>query len=90
MQANVTNGMNKLPEGLNKISTLLGLSTDEVRAWEYFKEIQNSFKDYNFGVLKKEELIDKLMDISYQCADKKIFYFCTAIDKAVAQIKLCY
>lgn len=80
----------KLPEGLTGIAEIMEMNKEEVQAWEFFKEVRQLFKDYNFKVLTKDSLIAKLYDISCKCANKQIYHYSTGIDNAVLAIKTCY
>lgn len=80
----------KLPEGLTNISKMMGMQKEEVRAWPYYNQLTNLFKDYNLGAITKTRLIDKLMDISAKCIEDDICYFSLGIEQAVNCIKFCY
>lgn len=80
----------KLPEGLTGIAGIMEMKKEEIQAWEFYKEVRQLFKDYNFQVLNKERLISKLTDISLQCANKQIYHYSTGIDNAVSAIRACY
>lgn len=80
----------KLPEGLTGIAEMMEMEKEEIRAWEFYKEVRNLFKDYNFKVLDKEKLTSKMLAISEQCANKAIYHYCQGIDNAICAIKACY
>ena len=80
----------KLPQGLTGISNLMELDKSEVRAWPYYKEVATLFKDYNFGVLKKEKLLEELSQISLKCRNDDTWYFAMALERLTKKVKLCY
>lgn len=75
----------KLPTGKEEISKMMGLIPEELSACPHFKKIRENFKDYNFGVLKKNELIDNLKNLT-----KQDDYFYDGIHNAITLIKACY
>lgn len=75
----------KLPIGINEISKMMGVSNEELRVFPHFKTVRESFKDYNFGVLSKKALIDKLLDIK-----TKDDYYLDSINNAISVIEACY
>lgn len=80
----------KLPEGLTGIAQMMEMDKEEVRSWEFYNEVRDLFKDYNFRVLNKETLIAKLYDISVKCANKQIFHYSTGIDNIISAIRMLY
>ena len=52
----------KLPEGLSGIAEIMEMDKEEIRVWEFYKEVRSLFKDYNFNVLNKEKLTSKQHD----------------------------
>lgn len=80
----------KLPQGLTGISKLMGMQNEEVRACPYYKELVNLFKDYNYGVLHKESLIQRLKDISNKCNKEGIEYFAEGVNNASTAIAVLY
>ena len=80
----------RLPEGLSGIAKLMELDKAELRAWPYYKEVVNLFKDYNFGVLKKEKLIEKLSEISAKSRNDGGCYFAMAVETLEGKVKVCY
>ena len=80
----------KLPEGLTGIADIMEMQKEEIREWEFYKEVRDLFKDFNFKVLSKDNLINKLLLISEKCANKTIYHYSEGIDNAIATIKACY
>ena len=80
----------RLPEGITGIANLMGMSREEVRAWPYYTEVRGLFKDYNLRALKRENLIEKLYDVSLRCANSGIYHYSTGIEKAIASIRTFY
>ena len=78
----------KLPVGIKGISKMMKMMPEEVRLCPYFEKIRNSFKDFNYGVLSKDKLIENLsvMDDS----DGKYSIFNEGIANAIDIIKACY
>lgn len=80
----------KAPIGVSGIARLMKMDEAEVREWPYFNEMCEALKDYNLGVLTKQNLITQLNDISIKCANDQIYHYSTGIDNAVKSIQLSY
>lgn len=80
----------KIPVGVTAISNLMEMKPSEIKFWDKFQEVRNLLKDYNYGVLSKDSLIDKLYDVSVRCANDKIYHYSTGIDNLISSIKLSY
>lgn len=80
----------KLPEGSTGIANLMGMQKEEVKAWPHYGEVRSLFKDYNLDFLSKEDLVNKLIEVSAKCAEAGIHYFSTGVDKAIRAIQICY
>lgn len=82
--------LSKVPVGAKNISKMMNLTESEVQFWDSFEEVKSIINDYNFDVIKKETLIDRLLQISLKNANKNLFFYCTGIDRLIEKIKLCY
>lgn len=75
----------KLPIGISEISKMMGVSKEELRVFPHFATVRESFKDYNFGVLSKKALINKLSTI--KPSDD---YYLNSINNVISVIEACY
>ena len=82
--------LSKVPVGAKKISKMMNLNESEVQFWDSFEEVKNLITDYNFDVISKNTLIEKLLQISLKNANKNLYFYCTGIDRMIEKIKLCY
>lgn len=87
----------KLPIGVKGIAEIMEMEESEVRAWPFFDQMRETFKDYNFGMLTKDAVILKLLSISEKCAAKSCegseggyYQYATGIDNAIAAIRICF
>lgn len=80
----------KVPISIKAIAKLMNMLEAEVREWPYLENMRDALKDYNFGVFTKQQLVEKLNDISVKCAEAQIYHYSQGIDKAVETIKVNY
>lgn len=81
---------NKIPVGIAGIAKLMKLAVEEVRVWKHYDSVRGLFKDYNFGVLNKTKLFERLDEISVKCINDKEYHYSTGIDNAKATINAVY
>lgn len=80
----------KIPVGVTAISNLMEMKPSEIKFWDKFQEVRSLLKDYNYGVLSKNKLVEKLYDVSLRCANDKTYHYSTGIDNLIDNIKLVY
>lgn len=80
----------KIPLGVTAISNLMEMKPSEIKFWDKFQEVRDLLKDYNYGVLSKDRLVNKLYDVSVRCANDKTYHYSTGIDNLISSIKLSY
>lgn len=88
----------KLPVTVSGVAELMQLSNDEIRAWPHFGEVAKIFEDYNYGMLRKEMVIARLLNVSAKCANESAdetvkggqYHYATGIDNAILAIKFCF
>lgn len=80
----------RIPVGVTAVSELMEMKPSEIRFWDKFPEVRDLLKDYNYGVLQKDNLILKLYEISARCANDKTYHYSTGIDNLVQSIKFSY
>ncbi len=80
----------KIPVGVTAISNLMEMKPSEIKFWDKFQEVRDLLKDYNYGVLTKSKLIEKLYEVSVRCAKDKSYHYSTGIDNLISSIKLSY
>ena len=80
----------KVPTNSQAIADMMKMSVDEVRNFPFIQDIKDILRDYNFGVVNKKDVEDKLIYISLKCAEKEIYYFSTGVEKLLQHIKVRY
>ena len=78
----------KLPVGIKGISRMMKMMPEEVRMCPFFEEVRSIFRDYNYGVLSKDKLIEKLSNIDE--GDGRFDIFNKGIENAINMIQVCY
>lgn len=79
--------LKKLPTGVKGIAQAMEMGQCELMHWGHYKEVRDIFIDFNFGVLTKDQLIQKMLRISEQCAIESQYHYSVGIDNAIAMIK---
>ena len=80
----------KIPIGIEEIAKMMKLSPDEVRVWPHLPELRSYFKDYNFGVLKSEDLVKQLDGMIAKCEKDNTFSYATGVANVTSIIKRVY
>ena len=81
---------NKLPVGTKSMAKLFDLDEAEMKNWKFLLSVKDIFKDYNFEVLSKYNLISKLKDIQTLCQKEELSFYAVATERAIERIQACY
>lgn len=57
----------KIPLGIKSLAKMMALTESEVRFFPKLNEMREIIKNYNYNVLSKEELINKLESMKSDC-----------------------
>ncbi len=80
----------KVPVGIKSLAEMMEMEEVEVRFFPQIEKVRALLKDYNFGTLKKKELIERLEALKARCLEEKIDQYATGIGGLIKAIQYRY
>jgi predicted transcriptional regulator len=80
----------KVPVGIKSLAEMMGMEEVEVRFFPKVEKVRTLLKDYNFGTLKKKDLIERLESLKDRCKEEGIDQYVAGIDGLIKAIQYRY
>lgn len=80
----------KIPVGIKSLAEMMEMEEVEVRFFPKVEKVRALLKDYNFGTLKKKDLIERLEALKDRCKEEKIDQYVAGIDGLIKAIQYRY
>ena len=80
----------KVPVGIESLAQMTAMEEVEVRFIPKIDDLRAILEDYNFGTLKKKDLIERLEALKDRCKEEKIDQYVAGIDGLIKAIQYRY
>ena len=80
----------KIPVGIKSLAEMMVMEEVEVRFFPKIEDVRALLKDYNFGTLKKKELLEKLEAMKATCVEENIGQYAEGIGELIKAIQYRY
>lgn len=80
----------KVPVGIKSLAEMMAMEEVEVRFFPKIEDVRALLKDYNFGTLKKKDLIEKLEALKSECLEENFDQYAEGVGELIKAIQYRY
>lgn len=80
----------KVPVGIKSLAEMMVMEEVEVRFFPKIEDVRALLKDYNFGTLKKKDLLERLEAMKTKCAAENYDQYAEGIGELIKAIQYRY
>lgn len=80
----------KIPVGIKSLAEMMEMEEVEVRFFPKIEDVRALLKDYNYGTLKKKELVEKLEALKNECMEENFEQYAEGVGELSKAIQYRY
>lgn len=86
----MSNSSIKIPVGIKPMAQMMAMEETEVRFFPKIEDLRGLLKDYNYGMLTRQQLVAKLEAMQSECSANGMTAYAGGIEKLVKSVQYRY